>query len=203
MRRVPGTLSNNNMERSGVREAYNLILEDLDYAIDYGPVYKDVFSASRGLAKGFKVEVLLLRGTDEDYAKVPELANEVLSNYEFKLEESFEDVFKNGYKSTEIMFSRFLSAKKLADVDMNVASIKKLMCGKYKPNDQFFDIFNSTNDIRYALTFDSVLYEQFNSTNKTLILKKLWRTDGNCPMFYMRLAQMKLFQDKALERNGA
>ena len=47
MRRVPGTLSNNNMERSGVREAYNLILEDLDYAIDYGPVYKDVFSASR------------------------------------------------------------------------------------------------------------------------------------------------------------
>lgn len=203
MRRVPGTLSNNNMERSGVREAYNLILEDLDYAIDYGPVYKDVFSASRGLAKGFKVEVLLLRGTDEDYAKVPELANEVLSNYEFKLEESFEDVFKNGYKSTEIMFSRFLSAKKLADVDMNVASIKKLMCGKYKPNDQFFDIFNSTNDIRYALTFDSVLYEQFNSTNKTLILKKLWRTDGNCPMFYMRLAQMKLFQAEALERNGA
>ena len=85
MRRVPGTLSNNNMERSGVREAYNLILEDLDYAIDYGPVYKDVFSASRGLAKGFKVEVLLLRGTDEDYAKVPELANEVLSDYEFKL----------------------------------------------------------------------------------------------------------------------
>ena len=42
MRRVPGTLSNNNMERSGVREAYNLILEDLDYAIDYGPVYKAV-----------------------------------------------------------------------------------------------------------------------------------------------------------------
>ena len=203
MRRVPGTLSNNNMERSGVRETYDLILEDLDYAIDYGPVYKDVFSASRGLAKGFKVEVLLLRGTDEDYAKVPELANEVLSNYEFKLEESFEDVFKNGYKSTEIMFSRFLSAKKLADVDMNVASIKKLMCGKYKPNDQFFDIFNSTNDIRYALTFDSVLYEQFNSTNKTLILKKLWRTDGNCPMFYMRLAQMKLFQAEALEHNGA
>ena len=134
---------------------------------------------------------------------MPELANEVLSNYEFKLEESFEDVFKNGYKSTEIMFSRFLSAKKLADVDMNVASIKKLMCGKYKPNDQFFDIFNSTNDIRYALTFDSVLYEQFNSTNKTLILKKLWRTDGNCPMFYMRLAQMKLFQAEALEHNGA
>ena len=193
-------------ERSGFvmgEGAAFLILEDLDYAIDYGPVYKDVFSASRGLAKGFKVEVLLLRGTDEDYAKVPELANEVLSNYEFKLEESFEDVFKNGYKSTEIMFSRFLSAKKLADVDMNVASIKKLMCGKYKPNDQFFDIFNSTNDIRYALTFDSVLYEQFNSTNKTLILKKLWRTDGNCPMFYMRLAQMKLFQAEALEHNGA
>ena len=164
---------------------------------------KDAFSASRGLAKGFKVEVLLLRGTEEDYAKVPELANEVLPDYEFKLEGSFEDVFKNGYKSTEIMFSRFLSAKKLTDVDMNVASIKKLMCGKYKPNDQFFDIFNSTNDIRYALTFDSVLYEQFNSTNKTLILKKLWRTDGNCPMFYMRLAQMKLFQAEALEHNGA
>ena len=51
MRRVHGTLSNNNMERSGVREAYNLILEDLDYAIDYGPVYKDVFSASRGLQR--------------------------------------------------------------------------------------------------------------------------------------------------------
>lgn len=94
MRRVPGTLSNNNMKRSGVRETYDLILEDLDYAIDYGPGYKDVFSASKGLAKGFKVEVLLLRGTEEDYAKVPELANEVLPDYEFKLEGSFEDVLK-------------------------------------------------------------------------------------------------------------
>ena len=53
------------------------------------------------------------------------------------------------------------------------------------------------------MTFDSVLYEQFNSTNKTLILKKLWRTDGNCPKFYMRLAKKKLIQAEAMEKNGA
>jgi predicted DNA binding protein len=102
-----------------------------------------------------------------------------------------------------LMFSRYLSEKKLTDVDTNVASIKKLMCGSYKPNDQFFSIFNEENDARYTEAFDSVMYDKVNSTRKTLVLKKIWRSNGDCPMCYMRLAQMYLFKAEALATSGA
>ena len=114
-------------------------------------------------------------------AKVPELANEYFLIMNLSWKRALRMFLKTVINLLKSCFPVSFLLKKLATWDMNVASIKKLMCGKYKPNDQFFDIFNSTNDIRYALTFDFKSYEQFNSTNKTLILKKLWRTDGNCP----------------------
>ncbi len=203
MRREPSTLENNSIKRSTVRDAYRMILEDLDYAINEAPDYKDAFRVSKGLAKGFKIEVLLLRGEDEDYSLVPQLADEVINDYGFALEKTFEDVFKNSYGSSEMMFSRYLSEKVLTDVDRNVSSIKKLMCGKYQPTEQYYSIFNAENDNRFQYTFDSTMYESINSKVKTLILKKLWREDGNCPMFYMRLAQIYLFKAEALAYNGA
>ena len=175
----------------------------MDFVIDNGPDFTSVYRASKGLAKAYKIECLLMRGHMEDYTQVIQLADEVILNYGFEMEKNYEDVFNNGYDSKELMFSRYLSEKKLADVDMNVPSIKKLMCGKYKPNDQFKDIFNEENDSRYVAAFDSVLYEQINTQNKTLILKKIWRSDGNSLMCYMRLAQMYLFKAEALAMSGA
>ena len=203
MRREPGTLANNLQKRATVKESYDWILEDLDFVIDNGPDFTSVYRASKGLAKAYKIECLLMRGHMEDYTQVIQLADEVILNYGFEMEKNYEDVFNNGYDSKELMFSRYLSEKKLADVDMNVPSIKKLMCGKYKPNDQFKDIFNEENDSRYVAAFDSVLYEQINTQNKTLILKKIWRSDGNSLMYYMRLAQMYLFKAEALAMSGA
>lgn len=203
MRRVPGKLSNNNMKRSNVKEAYGMILDDLDYAINNGPDFSNVYRVSKGLAKAYKIETLLLRGQLEDYAAVPQMADDVVADYGFKMENTYADFVKNGYESTELMFSRYLSEKKLTDVDTNVASIKKLMCGSYKPNDQFFSIFNEENDARYTEAFDSVMYDKVNSTRKTLVLKKIWRSNGDCPMCYMRLAQMYLFKAEALATSGA
>lgn len=203
MRRVPGKLSNNNMKRSNVKEAYGMILDDLDYAINNGPDFSNVYRVSKGLAKAYKIETLLLRGQPEDYAAVPQMADDVVADYGFKMENTYADFVKNGYESTELMFSRYLSEKKLTDVDTNVASIKKLMCGSYKPNDQFFSIFNEENDARYTEAFDSVMYDKVNSTRKTLVLKKIWRSNGDCPMCYMRLAQMYLFKAEALATSGA
>lgn len=203
MRREPGTLSNNHMKRASVKDSYTLILEDLDFVIDNGPDFKDVYHVSKGVAKAYKAECLLMLGDAESLETALTLTNEVISDYEFEMEETYEDVFTNNYDSKELMFSRYLSDKKLVDVDLNVPSIKKLMCGKYYPNDQFWEIYNKDMEKRYSASFDSVVYEQINAERKTLILKKLWRTNGNCPMYYMRLAQMYLFQAEALAMSGA
>lgn len=112
MRRVPGKLSNNNMKRSNVKEAYGMILDDLDYAINNGPDFSNVYRVSKGLAKAYKIETLLLRGQPEDYAAVPQMADDVVADYGFKMENTYADFVKNGYESTELMFSRYLSEKK-------------------------------------------------------------------------------------------
>lgn len=203
MRREPGTLANNNKKRSGVRESYEMILDDLNFAIEYAPDCKNVYQMSKELAMAYKIETLLLRGQISDFNEAILLSDQLLASPNCAMEDTFADVFKNGYTSKELLFSRFLSQTKLNDVDSNVASIKKMMCGKYQPNDAYYDIINAENDKRFAYTFDSTVYEKYDANRKILILKKLWREDGNCPMMYMRLAQVKLFKAEALLHKNA
>ena len=202
MRRKPSCLANANYPRDSVKTAYKYIFEDLDFAIENAPDYHSCFRASKGAAKALKTEMLMLRGSEGDYAQALQLADQVINDYNFELEDTFEDVFENDYQSSEMIFSRHLGKQKLDDVDGNLASLKKYYGGVYKATDTIVHIID-TVDARYSLTFDTLMYEEVTDDRESPIIKKIWREDGNCPMIYFRLAEMYLIKAECLWRTNA
>lgn len=204
MRREPTTVTNTQIARVSVRKGYELILEDLEYAISYAPDFTSCFRASKGLAKAYKVEVLLMRGEGEDLTDAARLADEVKSEYGFKLEDSFAAVFANGYNSKEIMFSRWIPQTTIDRADGEGGSMKRTFGGGEWPSTDYKNILMSANNgFRYFETLDSVFYEAADKRKKVISWKKLWKEDGNCPVYYMRLAQMYIYRAEALARTNA
>lgn len=201
MRREPSRLSNNQMARAGVRDTYRMILEDLDDAIRYAPDFSSVYRICKVAAKAFKADVLMMRGEGEDYKNAMTLADEVLKSAEFQMEGSFEAVFEHGYKSSELLFSRCIGSTNLKRAEGNVASMIKMFGGTYTPSGTYYNILTK-EDTRFQHTFDSVLYKPVNANRKSLIWKKLWKSDANTPMYYMRLAQMHLLRAEAMVYTG-
>lgn len=204
MRREPTTLKNVMQARSTVRESYEMILSDLDYAIDNAPDFSTPFRASKGLAKAYKVEVLLMRGVGDDLGNAITLANEVIQDYGFEMEPTYEGVFQNGYNSKELMFSRWMSDIVATDADGDGGSMKRAFGGGEWPSAFYKTIITTeNNEKRYSATMDSIFYEAADAKKKVISWKKLWKEDGNCPMYYMRLAQMYIFRAEALLRTDA
>lgn len=204
MRREPTTLKNVMQARSTVREGYEMILSDLDYAIDNAPDFTTPYRASKGLAKAYKVEVLLMRGEGDDLGDAITLANEVIHDYGFEMEPTYEGLFQNGYNSKELMFSRWMSDIVAADADGDGGSMKRAFGGGEWPSVLYKDIMTTeNNERRYSASMDSIFYEAADAKKKVISWKKLWKEDGNCPMYYMRLAQMYIFRAEAMFRIGA
>ncbi|WP_298263144.1 RagB/SusD family nutrient uptake outer membrane protein [uncultured Lutibacter sp.] len=83
-------VSANPQARASVAETYNLILEDLEYAIQYAPSFSDTFYASSIAAKALKSKVLLYK---KDYSNAAQAALEVINSNERELEDTFSDIF--------------------------------------------------------------------------------------------------------------
>jgi len=83
-------VSANPQARASVLETYNLILEDLEYAIEYAPSFSDTFYASSLAAKALKSKVLLYK---KDYSNAAQIALEVINSSDRELEDTFSDVF--------------------------------------------------------------------------------------------------------------
>lgn len=198
IRMEPSALSNNNMGRSSVKESYEKIFEDLDYAIKYGPAFYSKYRACATTAKAFKADLLMNRGAEGDYEEAIRLADEVIGSSEFGLETKYEDVFTNGYNSKELMFTRHL--KSVPTMNANVGSLLKLFGGgTYKPSKLFLEIL-TPKDKRYEVTFDSMMVGNGTAAKKALIWKKHYVSSGDCPMYYMRVAQMYLIKAEAMAR---
>ena len=198
VRMEPSALSNNNQGRSSVKESYEKIFEDLDYAIKYGPVFYSKYRVCATTAKAFKADLLMNRGVEGDYEEAIRLADEVIGSSEFGLETKYGDVFTNGYNSKELMFTRHL--KSVPTMNANVGSLLKLFGGgTYKPSKLFLEIL-TPKDKRYEVTFDSMMVGNGTMAKKALIWKKHYVSSGNCPMYYMRVAQMYLIKAEAMAR---
>lgn len=198
VRMEPSALSNNNQGRSSVKESYEKIFEDLDYAIKYGPVFYSKYRACATTAKAFKADLLMNRGAEGDYEEAIRLADEVIGSSEFGLETKYGDVFTNGYNSKELMFTRHL--KSVPTMNANVGSLLRLFGGgTYKPSKLFLEIL-TPKDKRYEVTFDSMMVGNGTMAKKALIWKKHYVSSGNCPMYYMRVAQMYLIKAEAMAR---
>lgn len=202
MRMEPSTISNNNMPRSTVAESYRLILEDYDYAITYGSEFIDNLHACATTAKAFKADMLMNRGAEGDYEEAIRLAGEVLNSSEFEMDTTFAGVFEKGYDSKELLFTRTLTTLPEAG-DNSGNMLKYFGQGLYAPSDKFFEFFPE-EDKRYKATLDSMEIDKGGvKLEKELIWTKHYKSDGNCPMYYMRLAQMHLIRAEAMAYTGA
>lgn len=197
IRLEPSALSNNNMPRATVKESYQRIFEDLDYAIQYGPNHYSKFRACATTAKAFKADILMNRGATGDYLEAIRLADEVIASSEFGMETTYAEIFQKGYDSKELMFTRYL--KSPPEMDDNVGSLLKMFGGgTYQPSGYYLDVFPK-EDSRYQITFDSLEFTNLNGTKyKRQIWKKHYVANGDCPMYYMRVAQMFLIKAEAM-----
>lgn len=87
--------------RATVAEVYELILADLDYAIQNAPGFTNTFYASKSFAKGLKSKVLLYKG---DYSNAAQVALEVLNGTVRTLEDNFADIFTKKIIDTKEVF---------------------------------------------------------------------------------------------------
>jgi hypothetical protein len=88
--------------KSTVLEAYDAILEDFEYGIQYGPAFNDALYTSSLLAKALKSKVLLYK---KEYSAAAQLALEVLNSNERTLETNFGDIFtKKTTNPNEVLF---------------------------------------------------------------------------------------------------
>lgn len=105
LRTEPSNTSNLPKARSSVKETYEQILEDLDYAIASIKEENPNYYANIWVAKGQKARVLMMRGEGQDYADAAALTQEIIQNGPYELEENVTDIFHSkGLNSKEVMF---------------------------------------------------------------------------------------------------
>src|SRR5690606_8188085 len=91
-------------KRSSVKESFEYILQDIDYAIENAADRRPVFNANKTAAKALKMRVLMLHGQSPDYTEVIKLADEILGNPDYQLESSLRDLMQvKGLTSKEVI----------------------------------------------------------------------------------------------------
>lgn len=105
LRLEKSTASNLNVKRSSVKETYEQIISDLDFAIANAPAVNDNHFASQWFAKGLKARVLMMRGQSGDYDEAANLCTDIIANGPYQLEDNYEDIFhQKGLSSNEVIF---------------------------------------------------------------------------------------------------
>jgi len=95
------TLSNIQKKRSTVKESYDLIFEDVNYAVANAAATRPNYYVSKWVAMALKLRVLMSYG---DYAQAATVAGDIIQNSPYKLEPKVKDLFyMKGLKSTEVM----------------------------------------------------------------------------------------------------
>lgn len=94
--------------RATVKESYDFILEDLDYAIAHAPDQTELhYYVTQTTAKAIKAKVLLHLGR---YSDAEQAAKEVINEANSKgyaLESNYRTLFLNGYDSGEALFATY------------------------------------------------------------------------------------------------
>jgi hypothetical protein len=97
-------LSNAAQPRSNVKDSYDYILQDLDFAVANTADVKPNYYVNKTGVKALKMRVLMLRGQAGDYSSVITLANEIMANTAYQLEPSLKDLMQTkGLTSKEVI----------------------------------------------------------------------------------------------------
>ena len=177
--------------RSTVKQCFEFILADLDYAVQKGPLFSKTFYSSRQAAKALKAKVLLYT---KQYGEAAKLAKEMIGEGPFKLEKSFHDIFvKKIVNTTEAIFQTPYD-------DKNDRNNKAFMFrSSYLPSKYYADIILGDYRDTAALV---------RNTNGTLRNRKFNNTTFNGQSltadteYFLRLAEIYLIQAEAVVRSG-
>lgn len=178
--------------RSPISDVYNVIVEDLEFAIQNLPPTTDEWGrATEPAAKHILARVLLTRASSEaaasnDYERAADLAIDVIQNYDFRLLDNFFDVFavEPNDQNDEVIWSVQYSSNQLSNDEGNRmhfffnAQYYRPLIGvdnshqysrgwtRYMPTDYTLDqVFaDRVNDIRYEKSFIQVYYSNAPGT---------------------------------------
>jgi starch-binding outer membrane protein, SusD/RagB family len=201
IRTEPSGLRTNHKARSTVAQGYEQIISDLEFAAEFGPDFYSVYRASKGVAKAYLIESLMLRGQDGDYARAATLADDVILNSGRTLNTTFAGIYANKWTSPELMFSRSVFDIDPAELGGMRPTIYSLLAigGRNNPTDRYLSYFQP-DDPRKASIIGTIVTSTATYENTW---KKHFEADSDVPMRYMRLTQVYLFKAEALARTNA
>lgn len=191
--------------RNSVKETYNLIEADLQYAAANGPTFIDHFYSGSLAAKALLAKVKLYEGK---YAEAATLAEEVINNGEgYALESNYADIFTNQYYSSEVIFAPFSGSGPEGGSNMNL--INRTTYSEY---------FRSLADAQVGTADDGTLAGSGSDYDPRFSFAYSEDTQGpnsqakypfnslassqNNTLYHLRLGEIYLIHAEALTRAG-
>lgn len=170
--------------RAPVKDIYDAIIKDLDFAVQNLPVTTSQYGrVTKPAAENLLASVYLARATSEakqagDYAKAAELAKGVIDKYSFKLVDDFGKIFEQGAneKNSEVIWAIQNNKDVISNGPGNTMHLYFIMkyddlvgmqrdiangrpYARYKPTDFTLNtLFNRQLDSRYDKSFKRVFY---------------------------------------------
>ena len=98
------TSTNYAQRRASVKDSYDFILNDIDYAIANATAASSNVYVNKWTAMALKMRILLNRGQGDDYAQCAILGNSIMASSPYTLEANLKDIFyTKGLSSEEVM----------------------------------------------------------------------------------------------------
>lgn len=173
-----------NASRRPIKDVYQVIIDDLNYAVENLPANQTNYGrATKGAAEFLSAKVFLTRASSEaaendDYSKAIQYAKNVIDNYDYQLLENYADIFAigQGEVNDEVVWAVQYSTDILTSGDGNKNHLYFLMeydilpgmqrdiengrpFKRYRPtNFVINDLFNKEADTRYKDSFKWTFY---------------------------------------------
>lgn len=192
LRKKPATANDVMLARSSVQETYDFILEDLDFAIQQAPAFKEPTAASSTAAKALKIKVLFYMGK---YTEALQLADQFIAAGERSLEPAYGDIFTN-FNNKELIFVRGFAG---SETDSQISGRGKAFDeGGWCADTSFLELVE--NDPRREVILKAAS-GPYVTTEMTI--KKAADANGTMPIYFMRYSEIYMIKAECEARTGA
>ncbi|MDR6763679.1 hypothetical protein J2Y38_003903 [Flavobacterium sp. 2755] len=192
-------------KRNTVQETYNLIIQDLEYAITNGPKNVKHYYGGSLAAKALLAKVKL---TTKDYAGAAALALEVINNSEnYGLETSYASIFANTYNSKEVIFAPYTTLT-TTEKDVSMNQINRTTFSTILGNLADAQVAGAGNLTGTGSGYDSRFLFAYSATTKGTNKQGKYpfnssgTTGTGNTNYYLRLAEIYLVYAEAVVRSN-
>lgn len=215
--RTEATTSKNlAVARSSVKDSYDQMLEDIDYAITNAPDESDKYYVNKWVAKGLKARLLMMRGQEGDYQTVLTLTDDIINNSPYQLVNMTTTCHSLGLDSDDVMFG---IQPKDNQTDVYEAWFYRAAAQWY-PTDAFTALFTDDprkSDMFSVQTVQNIVYDfddagnyigyHLENADQNLFFKHSPAGDISSStteesQYQMRLTEMYLLRAEAQARTG-